>query len=115
MTLPAIAELKQNEDEVLVSLMLPADLDVFRGHFPDTPVLPGVAQLDWAMRLAARCFGLADPVAQDFQVKFSGMIRPGVALLLALKIDSAKQRLSFEYRVDQRIMSSGRINLQSVS
>jgi len=79
------------------------------------PVLPGVVQIDWAMRLADRCFGLAKPVADDFQIKFSRVIGPGVALVLILALDPTRHRLSFEYRVDDRIMSSGRVQLESLA
>jgi 3-hydroxymyristoyl/3-hydroxydecanoyl-(acyl carrier protein) dehydratase len=112
-SLPAIAALRQHEDEVLAEFVLSENLEVFEGHFPGIPILPGVAQIDWVMRLAARCLGLGDPVAQDFQVKFTDKIHPGMPLSLTLKIDKTRQRLSFEYRIEDRLMSSGRINLAS--
>jgi 3-hydroxymyristoyl/3-hydroxydecanoyl-(acyl carrier protein) dehydratase len=114
-TLPAIAHLRQDGHQAAISFVLSPDLDVFRGHFPNMPILPGVAQLDWVMQLTVRCFGIAEPVARDFQVKFSDVIRPGVLLVLLLRLDQAGQRLFFEYKVDERIMSSGRIKLESLS
>ena len=111
MTLPAITDIRQEEDRVTACFALPPELDVFQGHFPDMPILPGVAQLDWAIRLAVRYFGLAEPVAREFQVKFSDVIRPGALLSLTLRMDRVKQRLSFEYRLGERVMSSGWIKL----
>jgi 3-hydroxymyristoyl/3-hydroxydecanoyl-(acyl carrier protein) dehydratase len=31
-------------------LRVPPTLEHFRGHFPGFPILPGVVQLDWAVR-----------------------------------------------------------------
>lgn len=96
-------------------LSFPSDSDVFRGHFPNMPVLPGVVQIDWVMRLAAQCFRIAQPLPADFQVKFSRVIMPDMALTLILEIDPAHQRLTFEYRAGEQIMSSGRVKIELAS
>jgi 3-hydroxymyristoyl/3-hydroxydecanoyl-(acyl carrier protein) dehydratase len=112
--LPDIVELQHDDRRAVIRLAVPQDAEVFRGHFPDMPVLPGVVQIDWVMRLASRCFQLSKPVADDFQVKFSRIIGPGVALVLTLELDPVRHRLNFEYRVNDQIMSSGRVKLESV-
>lgn len=91
------------------------DLDVFldpallwfQGHFPHFPLLPGVVQLDWALTLAAEYLGLAARPSSRFQVKYKGAIFPGDTVTLALRHDSAKARLTFEYRRDGAVCSSG--------
>jgi 3-hydroxymyristoyl/3-hydroxydecanoyl-(acyl carrier protein) dehydratase len=111
MTLPEIIEIRQDERQAAIRLALPRDAEVFRGHFPDMPVLPGVVQIDWVMRLADRCFRLHEPVASDFRVKFSRVIGPEVQLILNLNLDPAKGRLSFEYRSGEQVMSSGTVKI----
>lgn len=111
--LPDVVELQHDDRHAIARLALPRDAAVFHGHFPTMPVLPGVVQIDWAMRLACRCFGLTQPVADDFQVKFSRVIEPDMKLVLSLALDPIQHRLSFEYRVDDQVMSSGRIKLAS--
>lgn len=115
MTLPEVVELQHDDRRTVVRLVVPRDAEVFRGHFPAMPVLSGVAQIGWVMGLASRYFHLSSPVAGDFQVKFSRIIEPDVVLILTLDLDPKRHRLSFAYRVDDQIMSSGRIKLENVA
>ncbi len=63
---------------------LPADLDVFRGHYPHFPVLPGVLQCEAAMQAGAVLISqLLDanaevgPVATRIDnVQFRQLVRP---------------------------------------
>jgi 3-hydroxymyristoyl/3-hydroxydecanoyl-(acyl carrier protein) dehydratase len=112
-TLPVIDTIECDGETAHVRFDLSPDLDVFQGHFPDMPILPGVAQLDWVMQIAARCFGLTEPVARDFQVKFTDIIRPGSLLSLDLDIDRTRSRLSFQYKVGEKVVSAGRIKLEN--
>ena len=113
MTLPVIDTTECDGETAHVRFELPPDLDVFQGHFAGMPILPGVAQLDWVMQIAARCFGLTEPVARDFQVKFTDIIRPGSPLSLNLDIDRTRSRLSFQYKVGEKVVSAGRVKLEN--
>src|SRR3954467_8800542 len=108
MDLPPILASRFSADEVLHELSLPRELDVFRGHFPDRPILSGVAQIDWAIQLGAQHWQLP-AVARDFRVKFRNVITPETAVTLVLRFDRVKRHLHFEYRTAAQIMSAGRI------
>jgi 3-hydroxymyristoyl/3-hydroxydecanoyl-(acyl carrier protein) dehydratase len=110
MNLPPILTERCDEGALILDLALSADLDVFRGHFPDLPILPGVVQIDWAFRLA-KDHGVIGAQAElrDFQVKFRNVIRPPVTLSLSLRWDAAKKRVFFDYRSGETLMSSGRL------
>lgn len=114
MNLPPILAKRETGGAVVFDLGLPDDLAVFRGHFPGLPVLPGVAQIDWALRLA-KSHGLigGDAELRDFQVKFRSVIRPGIPLTLTLRWDASKQRIQFEYHSGMVSMSSGRLIIQA--
>lgn len=112
MTVSPVISLHGDDRRAEAQLSFPSDSDVFRGHFPSMPVLPGVVQIDWVMRLAEQCFHIARPTPADFQVKFSRIITPDVVLTLTLEIDAAHQRLTFEYRAGEQIMSSGRVKIE---
>jgi 3-hydroxymyristoyl/3-hydroxydecanoyl-(acyl carrier protein) dehydratase len=108
---PILATRQPSADEVVLELALPADHPAFAGHFPGQPVLPGVVQTDWAIRLGALHLGTLCLAATDFQVKFRRLIEPGPGLELCLRHDRARRSLSFEYRSLGEIASTGRIKL----
>ncbi|NHR05698.1 beta-hydroxyacyl-ACP dehydratase [Chromobacterium haemolyticum] len=110
---PPYSVLEQTEDACRVSIPLAADAACFDGHFPGFPVLPGVVQLHWAARIAARTLGSAGVFAGMDQIKFTGIVRPGDALELVLQLDAANGRLNFVYEVAGRKMSSGRLRMQA--
>ena len=101
--------LRRSEGEVELRFDLSAAAEVFAGHYPGYPVMPGVVQLDWSMQMAARHLGLAEAVARDFRVKFTAPITPSGDVRLLLKLASGA--LEFEYRRDGEPASSGRILL----
>ena len=90
-----------------LQLALTPDLDCFRGHFPDCAILPGVAQLDWAVRLGARYLGTSCEVAEISALKFSRVVRPGGSITLIL--EPTAEGLAFRYRSGEVDCSSGRI------
>jgi 3-hydroxymyristoyl/3-hydroxydecanoyl-(acyl carrier protein) dehydratase len=112
MKLPAVRDLARDGDAVRMRLSIPAELDAFQGHFPGEPILPGVVQVDWAVRFAAEHFATA-PAAGDFQVKFRQLVRPDHDLALLLTLDGQRRHVAFEYRVGDDIVSSGKFKLGS--
>jgi 3-hydroxymyristoyl/3-hydroxydecanoyl-(acyl carrier protein) dehydratase len=87
------------------------DLAQLEGHFPGLPIVPGVAQIDWAVDLAALHLGLAIEAAQWFQIKFRRVMLPGNEVTLTLGLNSTRTRLVFEYRAGAEILSSGSVRL----
>ncbi|MBE0531784.1 MAG: acyl-CoA synthetase [Rhodospirillales bacterium] len=92
-------------------LLVPPDLFWFRGHFEAFPILPGVVQIDWAMAFARQYLGLELVAAQRFQVKFASPIGPGDTLVLALRHQCERHRLSFEYRRNGKMCSTGQVTV----
>ncbi len=92
---------------VSLELALPADLDCFQGHFPGCPILPGVVQLDWAIRFGSEYLGTSLEVGRVLGLKFSRIVRPGARL--TLELEATPDGLSFLYRQDSVTCSSGRI------
>ncbi|MFC4274478.1 AMP-binding protein [Achromobacter aloeverae] len=90
-------------------LDVPLDLRQFDGHFAATPVVPGVAQIDWAMKLARRDLSPSLAFRGVDALKFQRLIRPGDRIDLSLRWEPARGRLYFEFRGDGQPCSSGRI------
>lgn len=111
LTEPEIRTETVSPDRVELTLFLPADLFQFKGHFPDQPILPGVAQLDWAARLSERYFGHSGNFRKLGQLKFSKLISAGKTVTLRLHHMTEKRRIQFSYEIGEEVCSSGFLEL----
>ena len=84
------------------------DLIWFKGHFPARPVLPGVVQLDWAIKLAQQHFGHQDVPREVLRLKFKSVVVPPQILVLTLSRTSATEAI-FEYTSHGNIYSQGKL------
>ncbi|MDT8388847.1 MAG: hypothetical protein RQ736_15195 [Thiogranum sp.] len=110
--MPEIVTESRNDNCLTFDLRVPADLVHFDGHFPQAPVLPGVVQVDWVVRLARRHLPGLDSGYDISTLKFQALVRPNMFLTLCLDYDSSRHSLQFRYRDAQRICSSGRIRFE---
>lgn len=90
-------------------LHLDAALPVFKGHFAQAAILPGVAQLDWAIGLAREVFDMPPRFLRMDAVKFQHVARPGDELTLQLDWDGTRNALAFRYSSDHGAHSSGKV------
>ena len=108
-TEPTVVSVKKSDNTVEMELHISDSLPYFDGHFPGRPVLPGVAQVDWAA-----CLGKSHlDVVGEFQgleaLKFFQFILPDSKVNLTLTYKPDKQKLYFSYQGDSGKYSSGRI------
>ena len=94
--LPTILSHRSGEEEVF-TLSLDPELLAFQGHFPGNPILPGVVQVDWAIRLGNRVFSGLGPFQAITHLKFLDIIRPLEVLELSLVLDPDRRKLRFHY------------------
>ena len=93
-TEPAIRGVRRTDERVDLHLQIPESLFYLQGHFPGFPILPGVVQIDWAVRYGRQYFPIGAAPAKTLQVKFRKPIRPNQQIDLALTYLAARQRLS---------------------
>ncbi|MBP0597859.1 acyl-CoA synthetase [Herbaspirillum sp. LeCh32-8] len=110
-TLPDITELQRDVDAVRLSLRIPPDLLYFEGHFPGSPILPGVVQTDWALLLGRRYFEMPPRFLGVAALKFQRVVVPGAVVTLELQYDAAKSALSFRLHSEGGQHASGRFML----
>ena len=107
MLLPEILSSTADGSSATYRIRVPPALEHFKGHFPGFPILPGIVQLDWAVRLGRRHFqGLDDSSGVD-NFKCQALVFPDAELSLELRRDGAG--LHFRYYDAQRTYSSGKI------
>ncbi len=104
-----LAERITGEDRVELDLHVPAAIEHFAGHFPGYPILPGVVQVDWAVRLARPRLPVRGAFSALEQLKFQALVLPDARLTLSLAWNPAGRRLEFAYAAADRKYSSGRL------
>ncbi|MDR1994335.1 AMP-binding protein [Azonexus sp.] len=109
-TSPIIRELPAQGDENLrCAIEVPLDLAYFSGHFPGVPVVPGVAQIGWAVDIARQKL-FPDLQCRGMEVlKFQKLLRPGDTAELSLRWNAGNAKLYFAYTLKDEPCSSGRI------
>jgi 3-hydroxyacyl-[acyl-carrier-protein] dehydratase len=115
----------ESASRLVARKLIPADLDLFRGHYPGRPVLPGVLLCEAAMQAGAVLIarqGLAAGEEKLFQpagrvpvatrinnVKFRQMVRPGDVLEIEVELT---ERLADAFFLSARIKVAGKIAAQ---
>jgi 3-hydroxymyristoyl/3-hydroxydecanoyl-(acyl carrier protein) dehydratase len=107
--LPAVTARSRDGDSLRLTLNVTPDLAVFDGHFHGTPILPAVAQIDWAVRFARDAFDLPAHFCALRVLKFLAIVQPPVNLTLDLARDASGRSIAFTYLRGGTACSSGRI------
>lgn len=106
---PTVHWLERGERAARLEFAADAGLAVFDGHFPEAPVLPGVAQLDWALHYGREAFRPAGEPLRIEQLKFQALVRPGMQVTLALDWAPDSGVLTFRYTSANATHASGRL------
>jgi len=111
-TQPLFVKKEIIDNGVKLTFKVQASLDYFRGHFPDTPILAGVVQLDWAVNFAYEHLNLSSTTVRQVEVlKFKEMIHSDQIINLSL-LRKSDHKFLFEYQSEKGVHASGRILLE---
>ena len=91
---------------------VPLDHPAFAGHFPGTPILPGVVLLDTALQEIAAASGLVLDRCEISSVKFLSPANPGDALEIQHEI-ATSGTIRFDIVAGTRKIASGSIVTKS--
>lgn len=87
-TIQAIAA---TDTSVAATIVLNKEHAIFQGHFPGSPVVPGVCLMTIVKELLENALGQALVLQEAKQVKFLGVIDPNIDSQLAVKCSIEKQ------------------------
>ena len=90
-----------------LSLEPTPELEYFRGHFPASPILPGVVQIDWARHYGVGRFPNLGAFKGMETIKFYQVIQPGLRVTLRLDLNRDRAALKFQYHSELGRHSSG--------
>lgn len=88
--------------------IVPPDHPAFAGHFPGTPILPGVVLLDVALQIIARTREIALDLCEISSVKFLSPASPGDELVIQHTV-LASGTIRFDIVAGTRKIASGSI------
>ncbi|CZF83733.1 hypothetical protein GCE9029_03983 [Grimontia celer] len=106
---PTLLKAETETNSVTLTLRVDSSLEDFKGHFPTFPILPGVTQIDLAMRYAEEYLPLDGQFGGMEVIKFQDPILPEAVVTLTLTWDPEKRKLYFSYQSKDRAHSSGRV------
>jgi acyl-coenzyme A synthetase/AMP-(fatty) acid ligase len=106
---PEVRWLERSATRAVLAFEVDPSLKVLDGHFPELAVVPGVAQIDWAIGFACEAFGRAPAVQRLEALKFQALMRPGCTVQLELDTAPGKAAVSFKYVSGAKSFSSGRL------
>ena len=87
----------------------------FSGHFPDDPILPGIAQLDMVVAVISQHGNENLWIKKLSRIKFKKLIRPGDLLSIQADYNQKKNNYSFRITVDGQDACTGVMNLADCS
>jgi len=107
--IPEFRVLQQEAARCVAELWVSPTAPFFNGHFPNQPILPGVAQIEWLVWLARELMGVDAGFAGLDAAKFRRVILPGGRLRVTLVNDVTRHSTSYQIDCAEQLCASGRI------
>ena len=103
---PRMRDVVLTDDSFSAVLTFDPGAPYFQGHFPGFPILPGVAQLGLAERLAERLLGRSATLTCVKKMKFMHVVEPNVDISLRL-VRKGESEVAYEFKRGEALCSSG--------
>lgn len=105
---------EMTDNHIHARKLIKEDLDVFQGHYPDFPVLPGVLQLESCFQAGAVLIGKSVPtedgqvpvVTRVNNVQFRKMVRPGDTLDLEVDLE---EQIANAFMLKGKVSVNGKV------
>lgn len=85
-----VSNITQTENQIKATIHINAAQAVFKGHFPQMPVVPGVCQVQIIKELLEENTGASTMIISGDNIKFTGMILPDKHPIVHAEINFTK-------------------------
>ena len=104
-----VTNIKTSEDgSISADADIPMESAWFSGHFPQNPILPGIAQMDMVHGMVERALGGQVSIKRISRIRFKKIIRPGDRLEIKTSaINKETGSFSFSIMVNTETVCSG--------
>ena len=103
----------EEDGEIMAEIIVPPDSPWFDGHFPEEPVLPGLAQISMVFDVVQKASGGEWRVSSVSRVRFKRIVRPENSLeVIAVPLQKEKDSFSFRIQIKEDLVCSGVMRLK---
>ena len=106
---PELKSISKTSEGCILKIKAPENCDLFKGHFPQSPILPGVGQIFWAQLYSKKLFTFKKVIGIK-KLKFHHIIQPGEVCDLTLIQNS--HAVEFSFNKGEKVFSSGSISYE---
>lgn len=107
MLYPVQLQQYSENDQYILHLEFPPELECFKGHFSDYPIFPGVGQIGFIQHFAKQIWSDLAWCNGYEQLKFQDLIRP--YRVVQMKLRRKQHKVHFELHVGDKALASGRL------
>ncbi len=93
----------QSDNEIIAKIILNPEHDIYKGHFPNNPVVPGVISIQIVNEILSEHLEKKIMTSSAKSIKFPAMINPNVNPQLFVKIKYTKNEDN-SYKVTAQII-----------
>ncbi|MFO7749232.1 MAG: hypothetical protein R6V54_03980 [Desulfobacteraceae bacterium] len=111
LTQSLISVSSQKEETIHGIFCFNKDLTMFKGHFPNAPILPGILQFEMVKLALERALNTFFSIRSIGKSKFSGPIHPGDIIELTIKVNGDQERLKAKAVLKTEKKAVGKLNL----
>ena len=88
-----ISIVKKNNQKIHAIFQFKKELDFFKGHFPENPILPGIFQIELVKYALEKSFDIRLHIKSVKKTKFSSLISAEDSIMLDITINQEENRL----------------------
>ncbi len=85
-----VSDSSLNDNRITATVNINSAHPVFKGHFPQMPVVPGVCQVQMIKELLEENTGVSTMMISGDNIKFTGMILPDKSSVVNVEINFTK-------------------------